>query len=189
LVISGIYQLPFGRGRHFGGGVGKGLKLLIGGWDYNWIATFQSGVPVAYPSNVDLIGNPQISNPTIDQWFNGCTLQVDGTSRQPNAARKGFESCSNPVWAIRAPYTLRSIPFRSGQMRSHWADQYDMSLNKTFFITERYRAQFRFETFNTLNTPIFGAANTDPNGPLFGYVTPSQTNTPRNIQFGFKFMF
>ncbi len=188
-VLSGVYQLPFGSGRRLGAGVGKGLNLLIGGWEYNWIATFQSGAPAAYSGNVDLIGSPMISNPTIDGWFNGCTLQLDGSSRRPNAARSGFEPCSNPVWAIRAPYTLRSIPFRSGQMRTHWADQYDMSLNKMFVITERFRAQFRFETFNTFNTPIFGAPNTDPNSPLYGYVTPSQTNFPRHIQFGFKFLF
>ncbi len=188
-VFSGVYELPFGRGKRFGGGVGRGLNLLIGGWQYNWIATLQSGVPTGYASNVDLIGDPKIANPAIESWFSGCVLQLDGGSRQPNAARTGFEPCANPVWAIRAPYTLRSIPFRSGQMRNHWANQYDMSLNKTFAFTERYRAQFRLETFNTFNTPIFGGPNTDPNSPLYGYVTPSQSNFPRHMQLGFKFLF
>ncbi len=188
-VFSGVYEFPFGKGRRFGGGVGKGLNLLVGGWQYNWIATFQSGVPTGYSGNVDLIGNPRIQNPTIDLWFNTCVLQLDGSSRRPNAARTGFEPCTNPVWAIRAPYTLRSIPSRSGQMRNYWANQYDMSVNKTFFLSERFRAQFRFETFNTFNSPIFAAPNTDPNSPLFANVTPSQSNIPRHVQFGFKFLF
>src|SRR5512132_1315283 len=41
-------------------------------------------------------------------------------------------------------------------------------------------------TFNTCNTPISGAPNTDANSRLFGYVTPRPTNFPRHIQFGFK---
>jgi hypothetical protein len=59
---------------------------------------------------------------------------------------------------------------------------------KTFLIAAPYRAQFRLETYNTLNTPMFAAVNTDPNSPPFGHVRPSDTSFPRHIQFGFKFM-
>ena len=64
-----------------------------------------------------------------------------------------------------------------------------MSLNKSFIITERYRAQFRAEMFNIFNTPIFGSPNTDPNSTNFGFVFRGQRNFPRQIQLGFKFIF
>jgi Carboxypeptidase regulatory-like domain/TonB dependent receptor len=188
-IFSGVYQLPFGRGKAIGGDVGRGWNLLIGGWEYNWIARFMSGTPMDLPGNVDLIGNPKVDNQSFDKWFNGCVKQLDGTARQPNPTRSGFEACSNPVWAIRGPNTLRTTSLRSAQIRVTWRPEYDMSINKSFFITERYRAQFRAEAFNVFNTPIFGAPNNDPNSPNFGFVFRGQRNFPRQVQLGFKFIF
>lgn len=188
-VFSGVYQLPFGKGRQYASGIGRGLDLLIGGWEYNWIAVVQSGTPTNYPGNVDLLTDPRLGDRNLDRYFNTCVLQLNGTSRQPNARRNGFEPCNNPAWAIRGPNTLRTIPFRSGQLRDPWAPQFDMSLNKSFLITERYRAQFRLESFNSFNTPIFGGPNTDPNSTNFGLVTRGQRNFPRQVQLGFKFVF
>jgi hypothetical protein len=144
---------------------------------------------MAYPGAAGLIGDPRLVSQTLSRWFSPCVLQLDGTIREPNAARSGFVPCSQPAWAIRAPYTLRTTPQRSGQMRNHWARQYDMSLSKMFRINDRTRAQFRLETFNTFNTPIFGGPHTDPTSPLFGNVTPTQVNFPRFVQLGFKFLF
>ncbi|MFB3828986.1 MAG: TonB-dependent receptor domain-containing protein [Bryobacteraceae bacterium] len=188
-VLSGVYEMPFGKGRKFGGGSGRAVNLLLGGWQFNWIATLQSGDPMVYPGAANLVGNPRVESQSLSRWFNPCVLQLDGASREPNAARTGFVPCSQPAWAIRAPYTLRTTPQRSGQMRNFWASQYDMSLSKMFRINERMRAQFRVESFNTFNTPIFGGPNTDPASPLFGNVTAAQVNFPRFVQLGFKFVF
>jgi hypothetical protein len=125
----------------------------------------------------------------LDRYFNNCVRQLDGTSRRPNAARNGFESCSNPAFAIRGPNTLRTIPLRSSQIRLPFRPQFDMGLNKSFNFTERVRFQFRLETFNTFNTPFFGGPNTDPNSPNFGFVNRDQANQPRNVQLGFKLIF
>jgi len=189
LIVSGVYELPFGRGRRFLSDGGKGMNLLFGGWEYNWIARFQSGIPVGYPGNVDLIGDPRIDGKNYDRWFNTCVRQLDGTSRQPNAARTGFEPCSNPAWAIRGADTLRTIPFRSDVLREPTVPQLDMSLNKSFNFSERYRAQFRVEAFNVTNSPLFPGPNTDPNDRNFGFVNRSTRNFPRQVQFGFKFYF
>jgi hypothetical protein len=51
------------------------------------------------------------------------------------------------------------------------------------------RFQFRLESFNTFNTPIYGGPNTDPTSTNFGFVTRNQSNQPRNVQLGFKFIF
>lgn len=52
LVFSGSWQLPFGKGRQFGSTMPRPLDFVFGGWEYNWIGTFQSGLPVDLPGNV-----------------------------------------------------------------------------------------------------------------------------------------
>jgi hypothetical protein len=191
LVLSGVWQLPFGKGRQFGGDVNRAVELLIGGWEYTWIANFQSGRPLNLPGNVDLIGDITADRDGLDRYFNNCVLPFGATqARRPNAARNGFESCSNPAFAVRGPNTLRTIPLRSSQIRLPFRPQFDMGLNKSFNFTERVRFQFRLETFNTFNTPFFGGPNTgNPLGETFGFVNRDQANQPRNVQLGFKLIF
>src|SRR5215210_4812229 len=59
LVLSGVYQLPFGNGKRFFTNAGKVSNLLFGGWEYTWIANFRSGRPIPLrTSDIDLIGDP-----------------------------------------------------------------------------------------------------------------------------------
>jgi hypothetical protein len=189
LVVSGVYQLPFGRWRRFGGQVGRPMEMLIGGWEYNFIGTMQSGSPMNYPGNVNLIGDPTLENASFGQYFNNCVQQLNGTSVQPNATRTAFTPCTNPAFAIRGPNTLQTIPFRSSVLRNPWRPQWDMSLNKRFNFTEKTNFQFRLEAFNVFNTPILGGPDTNPTGLNFGFVAANQGNFPRNVQLGFKFNF
>lgn len=187
VVLSGNYSMPFGRGRAIGRDAGRGLDLLIGGWEYNVLGILQSGTPVNYAGNVNLIGNPVIEGAGFNQYFNTCVLQLNGTAVQPNATRNGFVPCTNPAFAIRGPNTLQTIPFRSTVLRNPWRPQWDMSLNKRFNLYERLNFQFRFEAFNVFNTPILGNPNTNPTDPNFGFVAANQGNFPRQVQLGFKF--
>jgi hypothetical protein len=202
-VASAVYQLPFGRGQRFFHNAGKALNMLVGGFEYNFIGSYRSGVPIDLPGNVDLIGDPtiddpQLSNPnvagTTATFFNNCVRQLNGTNLQfvTNAAgQRVQQTCSNPAFALRAANTLRTIPFRLGNLRQPSAWQFDMSLNKSFVFTETVRFQFRAEAFNILNTPLFGSPDTNATGTNFGVLNPNngQRNVPRQVQLGFKFIF
>ena len=189
-VISGVYQLPFGKGRKFMGGVGRWTELAVGGWEYNFIGTLQSGTPFSNPGGVDQIADPTISNPSYSSEFNTCVQQQNGTSVTPNATRTAFVSCTNPAWRLRnTAVTLQSIQLTNPVLRNPWRAQWDMSLNKRFNFSERINAQFRFEAFNVFNTPIFGAPTNNPTNLNFGFVAANQSNFPRNVQLGFKFNF
>ena len=61
------------------------VELLLGGWEYNFIGTIQSGTPMNYPGNVNLIGDPTIAGANFNQYFNTCVQQLNGTAVQPNA--------------------------------------------------------------------------------------------------------
>jgi hypothetical protein len=207
-VASGVYQLPFGRGQHFLGDAGKGLDMLVGGWEYNVIGSFRSGRPVNLPGNADLIAdprldNPQLSNPnvagTTASYFNNCVRRLDGTTTMPatNAAGQRNNTtrvpCTNPAFAERnTNNTLRTIPLRLGNLREPSTWQFDMSLNKSFNFTETVRFQFRAEAFNIFNTPLFGSPESgDVTSNTFGVLNPNngQRNIARQVQLGFKFIF
>src|SRR5438876_857739 len=100
------YQLPFGRGQHFGGGATGVADKLISGWQWNGSASIQSGFPftplvgsnssgTGHTQNPDVPNwNPAFSGPVIlgkvDQWFNpnAFTLPLAGTFG--NVARGAF---------------------------------------------------------------------------------------------------
>ena len=193
-VFSGVYQLPFGKGKTFFGGAGRAANMILGGWEYNWIANFRSGNPINLPTNAYLLSDPTLSDSSFEKFFNTCVLQTDGvTARRPNAARTAFETCSNPAWALRPANTLANIPLRLANLRQPWAPIFDMSMNKSFNFSERYRFQVRVEAFNAFNTPLFGSPNTSPTDLQFGRLVERNNvrngNNYRNIQLGFKFNF
>ena len=64
----------------------------------------------------------------------------------------------------------------------------DITLTKTFRIGEKVRVQFRAESFNLTNKPLFATPNLTPTSAAFGTIT-SQTNNPRYIQFGLRLTF
>ena len=179
VVLSGVYELPFGRGRLIGRDVGRGWNMLIAGWEYNFIGTIQSGTPVDLPGNVDLIGNPVVSDQDFARWFNGCVAPISGNA-----------TCSDPAWRLRnTGNTLRTTPLRAGWIRVPTRPQWDMSFNKRIYFTERYSVQARLEAFNVFNSPIRSGPVTDPTRSDFGTIPLGQSNIPRQVQLGFKLNF
>jgi len=179
LVLSGVYELPFGRGKRIGRDVGRGWNMLIAGWEYNFIGTIQSGSPISLPSNVDLIGNPSVPNQSFASYLNSCVANTSGVA-----------SCTNPAFQLRGPNTLRTVPFRIGSLRNPSRPLWDMSFNKRVYINERFSVQARLEAFNVLNTVIRNGPGTDPTNPsTFGVVTLSESNIPRQVQLGFRLNF
>ena len=61
----------------------------------------------------------------------------------------------------------------------------NVSLGKSFGLTERLRLDFRAEAFNLLNRVVFSNPNTNLNSSSFGLVT-GQANAPRQMQFALK---
>jgi len=192
LVISAVYELPFGRGQRFGSHVNRAVELAIGGWQLNYIETIQSGLPTSLNGAAYPILNPSNGvQKNYNAWFNPCVRQVNGTNLQPNATHNGFTSCSNPAWQMinSANLDLRATPFQAGYIRNPNAPTADLSLSKRLNFTDRYNAQIRLEAFNVTNTAVRNGANTNPTSNQFGYINVSQSNIPRQVQLGFKFNF
>ena len=182
-VQSGIYDLPFGKGRKFGGDARGIVNHFISGWQINAIFTVQSGRPLDQP-DLERLGSAKLDNPTFDRYFNTCYRDVNGN---PQRCLSG----ETPVWFQRAPFTLRTTPNRFSDIRVPWRPTMDASLFKNIKISERFTLQYHFETFNTLNTVIFEPPNTGFASANFGRI-PEPRNAiyfPRSIQMALKLYF
>src|SRR5207248_2199982 len=99
LVISAVYELPFGRGHHWLGNDNRLTELAVGGWELNFWEVIQSGTPTGLNSGFRLLKDPRVGvNKSRFTYFNPCTLFADNTMHQPNSSFTGNQSCTNPAW-------------------------------------------------------------------------------------------
>jgi hypothetical protein len=172
-VISGIWELPFGRGRKFLAGAPAAVDKVFGGWQVQGIYTAQSGQALGF-GNALFIGDIHDITLPKDQrkperWFN---------------TDAGFERASNK----QLGNNYRLMPSRFNDVRSDGVNSFDLSAIKYTRITERVNTQFRAEFLNAFNHTLFGNPNLTPTSSAFGRVT-TQRGYPRRIQLGVKLLF
>jgi hypothetical protein len=182
LSISSLIEAPFGKGRRFGSNWSAPLNAVAGGWQLNVIYEYMTGTPTPMP-NATPIRNPSASDQNYSKWFDTCTLLNSG-------ARSGCSSASAPItWVQLAPNQLPMASTYLPNIRNPWAPNVNMSVFKEFAIKELAKLELRAEAFNAFNTPIYQGPNTTITSPLFGAVTLSQQNFPRNLQFALRLQF
>ncbi|MCC6540322.1 MAG: hypothetical protein IT162_22440 [Bryobacterales bacterium] len=168
LVISGSWEMPFGKGKKIGGDVPGFVNQIIGGWNLNAIATFQPGSPLTWGNVI----------------YTGGDLNMD--AHNPNGA---FSTTPfNRVAAQQLDLNRRTFPTRFSNLRADGVNQLDFSIIKAFPITERLNLTYRCEFFNATNTPIFSAPNLAPTNSNFGLIT-NQANQPRRLQMALRLVF
>jgi len=213
-TMSGVWELPFSRGRKFAGNANKLVDLIAGGWQAAGMYIYNSGRPWQLPGNVDIV-DPNYWKVERKRMVNGaewiqgvrpCVAQYgrnsDGSYKRDAAGKLVPElltfstnaGCTAPSFIIREPFTTRTTAIRDSIVRRPAYHQLDINFSKTFRITERFRFQFRAEAYNLTNTPMYDerAYNTTPNDPEFGAINKNnirQSNFPRFWQLGFKFLF
>lgn len=173
-TLSGIVELPFGRGRRFAKDVNPVLDAIIGGWQLSGIYAFQSGRAlgwgnILFTGNIDDIDLPS-SERTRVRWFN---------------TDAGF----NKVTAQQLGSNIRTFPLRLDNVRGHEINNVDLSLIKNTMIKGR-TLQFRAEALNAFNHVLLPGPNTTPTAAAFGQISAStQENYPRRVQAMVKFIF
>ena len=198
-----VYELPFGKGKHFLNAASKPMDLLVGGWQLSGIWLYQSGIPFT-PSYVDcgrdedtgpcrpnLVGSGSVSDPGRNGWFATATPGTSGTGCLATAtatAQLNANGCTRGPWSRPAAGTFGNVARNSFFGPHHF--NADASLNKNFHITERLGAQFRAELFNAFNHVNLGQPTAQVDSPtagrIFNIATLSQM---RRWQFGLKLNF
>jgi outer membrane receptor protein involved in Fe transport len=185
-LLTGIYELPFGKGKRFLKDAPKVVDAVLGGWQANTVWQWQSGLPFT-PTyrdcnndrdtgwcRPDLVGDWHADNPTRDAWFKITSVpltangQTDGPWRRPQRGSFGNIGRNRLL----------------GPSYSNW----DMSFFKTFNITERLKAQFRAESFNFANHINFNQPNTcvDCPGSAGRITSMLGSANPRQWQFALR---
>ncbi len=172
-TFAGIWDLPFGKGRHFLPNLSKAGQMLVGGWTANASLIYQSGVPLAsWRSWEFLCGDPLAPPRTETTWF------FNDRSR------------TSQCWRQLRPFEYTVLPARFHSLRGHTAPQLDLMLSKKFAINERWSGEFRAEAFNATNTPLRGdPVSTNPTDAQFGVLPVQQLNFSRNVQLGVRLRF
>jgi hypothetical protein len=162
------YELPFGRTST------GAVKQLLGDWQVNMLAYWQSGVPFTVfnataRSNTGAgVDRPnqtcsgKSNDPTILQWFDTSCFVGQEINTLGNSGRNN----------------LYGPPQR----------RMDMSLFKDVVVGTR-RLQLRLEVFNVTNTPSFAVPDGGLGSATFGRITSTANNVARQFQFAAKFLF
>lgn len=169
LTLTMIYQLPFGKGRHWLN-QSRWLDEAIGGWQTSIIYQALSGQPLSW-GNVIYNGN----------WhdFNNQPHQAIGSSF--NTA--GFDKLS-----ADQPNSYNYRTFPGYLLRSDANNNFDLSVLKDFTLGDHIVIQPRVDAFNVLNHVQFNTANVSPTASGFGGIT-AQLNTNRQMQGGIHILF
>jgi hypothetical protein len=167
---SGIFELPFGHGRHFGSQMPKALDFIVGGWQLSTAFQRQSGQPIDWGQMI-ITGNGNLALPSdqrsADHWFN--TAIFDNKSADQLASN------------------IRTFPLRFSNVRFDSQRRVDFSLNKMFQFSEKFKMRFRADTFNSMNTPVLRGPNTTVTSSAFGTITDQES--PRTFQFSLNIQF
>ena len=172
VVISGVYELPFGKGKIVGNHWNRGLDAVLGGWQLNQITTFQGGFPLALTSTSGV--RPNRVHPLA--------------AMSGSTASRVLQYFDTSAFTLPAAFTYGNAPATEPDVRTPGIDNTDLSLSKNFRFKERITAQLRFESFNTFNRAQFAGPATQAGTTSFGVIT-TQQNQPRKLQAAVKIIF
>jgi hypothetical protein len=174
LVVNYVYQLPVGHGKHFATNLHGIGDAVLGGWQVSGITTAKEGFPLQIiTSNVtmggfnmgvhpDIVGDPHLSNPTINEWFN------------------------TSAFVSPQPFKFGDAPRYMPNLRAPGIRNWDLGIEKWWHWQERLRVQFRGEFYDAFNNVNLFAPNQFLGGPGSGFGTITSAMRPRDIQFALK---
>jgi hypothetical protein len=181
------YELPIGPGKAVAANVPKAVAQVIGGWQFNGILTYQSGLPLATRVANTL---PLFNDRNAPDVVSGVPQSLPRANFDP--ARDRLLNAA--AFRVPAPFTYGNAP-ATLHVRELPLLNEDFGISKRFPVTERASIEFRFEMFNMFNRTRFaGVDQTRGNGELltdvfsFGRAT-RQVNAPRQTQFHLRFTF
>ncbi len=181
-------ELPFGRGKKWASQGGLAAALL-GGWQLNGIFSSYSGTPFTVTSastSLNAPGNTQ----TADQI-------------KPQVAILGGAGPGQSFFDPLAYAPVTAVRFGTSglnSLRGPGVVNLDLGLFREFSASERFKIQFRAESFNATNTPHFNNPGTNvsnlqlrPDGSVsalrgFSEITSAQDDE-RQFRFGLRISF
>jgi Carboxypeptidase regulatory-like domain/TonB dependent receptor len=190
LNFVGVYDLPFGRGRAYGGNSGGVVDALLGGWRLSTAAFLYSGFPVTIfgPGNsatfntfgfnrANQYGKIHVVNRTINDWW-GTDQSADNTITCPANGACAYGNASSFAFGTAPNNTERGPGYR----------QVDASLFKEFHVWREQIFAFRADFFNIFNIASYGNPDNNVGDSNFGQISGVRS-PPRQIQLSLHYNF
>ena len=194
LTVDYLYQLPFGRGKHFANGSNHLVDAVIGGWQFSGIYRQTSGLPFS-------VFEPGWSTDWQQEGYGVVT------DKKLAKVKRHFDSNGDPQYfvnqtAINSGVTSGSpirIPYpgETGTRNNFRGDGYldlDSGLTKSWGLGELGSLKFAWEVYNVTNTARFDVG--ESNGSLGSGLTSGTLGvssalltTPRRMQFSLRYDF
>jgi hypothetical protein len=173
-VHTYVYELPFGRNKHFlQSGFGS---WLLGGWGVSAILTRMSGDPLRFTDS-------------------GTSLAASGTTQVPNliAPFKVLGGIDTAPWFDPSSFAQVTTNGVLGNMKRYEFTgpgffNLDAAAFRRFPIGERMGFEFRLEAFSVTNTPQFSDPDTNRPDANFGLIKGVNGGN-RSLEFSGRFSF
>jgi hypothetical protein len=189
---TGVYALPFGRGKEHLSNINRYLDEAIGGWKIAVSGVSYSGFPEAVtgPSNnsnsygssrANQYRKLKVVNRSVNAWF--------GTD--PSATPCTTPGKDNGLCAFGAPASNTFGTSKNGSVRGPGYLNVDMSAFKDFHTFREQTLGFRFDAFNALNIVSYGNPDTNISDTTFGQIASQNSirSVERHLQFSAKYSF
>jgi len=206
-VISYIYELPIGKGKHFLGNTPKPVEEIISHWSVSGVQHYLNGQPesifgaTGIPGKNSSVRFNRVKGQAVKNSAYTNPLNFNSTSNA-TACATGYFNCAafyDPnLFANRDPngvgtsgegnpYTFGNMPRNSSDIRGPAYYTEDFGISKVFAIHGNIKADFRAEMFDAFNRHIFArpVSNLNNSSVTVGQIGGLQ-NGPRQVQFRLK---
>lgn len=196
LSVTGVYDLPFGRGRQFGANWNRFVDEALGGWrlagsDVSYGAfPMTAGSPAWYSSSVygftgaarpNQLRPLEVHNRSINAYW-GTDVQSGGSgfacAHDTDNGTCVFQQQSNFAFGALKPFSLRGPGYQ----------QVDMAVSKSFTVWREQHFDFRGDFFNAFNIASYQSPDSNVADTNFGQIT-NTNSTERHIQLSLKYVF
>jgi Carboxypeptidase regulatory-like domain/TonB-dependent Receptor Plug Domain len=192
LILNYLWSEPFFTNKHNLSGE------LLGGWQFSGNVQAQSGEPCGIGTNQDFAGVGEWGSFGCGSegqfWVkNGNPQRVNGFSGYANSASAKYFSTTNssgsPIFTQPAAGTFNLQRGVRDDIPQPDLQNWNLSMIKTFPVTETTNFEFRAEAYNFINHPNWSTPGLNPTAGTFGQVTAKTTSNPRTLQLGARFSF
>ena len=160
----------------------KALDYVIGNWQFNGLFFISSGQPFNVGSSGDIANTGNITERA--NRLQGVATTADKGS--PGSEGYAINWLNTAAFTPATTYTYGTEG--RNDLRMDYPRNFDLSLFRSFPVTEAKRLEFRAEFFNAFNTPRFGQPDNTVGDQYFGQIN-STANSPRIIQLALKLYF
>jgi hypothetical protein len=188
LKLTWVYELPFGKGRHWLNSSGIADRIL-GGWKLGALQYYASGDPLELGTDIstDLSGGGVLPDQVLGVPekvpFHGPLNSVNGTQYLNPAAFRDPPTTPINGFAERYGTVAPVLPNIRGPASMSFSE--NISLKKSFKVTERVKISFHADIFNLFNRTGLADPVTDVDNPQFGKILTC-ADGPRGTQLSLQ---